>query len=46
MIHDVTKGMIEIYIPPESIHDQWDIEGLEKALRERYVDRICLFHSG
>jgi Preprotein translocase subunit SecA (ATPase, RNA helicase) len=34
MIQDVTKGMIEVYIPPESIHDQWDIEGLEKALRE------------
>ncbi|MBP6353802.1 MAG: SEC-C domain-containing protein, partial [Acinetobacter sp.] len=34
MISDVMKGVIEVYIPPESIHDQWDIDGLEKALRE------------
>jgi len=34
MIHEVMQGMIANYIPPESIHDQWDIEGLELALRE------------
>ncbi|MFW1858616.1 preprotein translocase subunit SecA [Acinetobacter defluvii] len=33
MHHEVMKGLIETYIPPESIHDQWDIEGLETALR-------------
>ncbi|NNP72983.1 preprotein translocase subunit SecA [Acinetobacter defluvii] len=33
MHHEVMKGLIETYIPPESIHDQWDIEGLENALR-------------
>ncbi len=30
---DVMKGLIAAFIPPESIHDQWDIEGLENALR-------------
>ncbi|MNY94401.1 preprotein translocase subunit SecA [compost metagenome] len=34
MQRDVIKGVISNYIPPESIHDQWDIDGLEKALRE------------
>ncbi|WP_372403459.1 preprotein translocase subunit SecA [Acinetobacter piscicola] len=33
MHQEVMKGLIETYIPPESIHDQWDIEGLENALR-------------
>ncbi|OTG63156.1 preprotein translocase subunit SecA [Acinetobacter silvestris] len=33
MHREVMKGLIENYIPPESIHDQWDIEGLENALR-------------
>ena len=34
MIREVMQGVIVNYIPPESIHDQWDIEGLELALRE------------
>ncbi len=34
MHEEVAKGLIETYIPPESIHDQWDIQGLEVALRE------------
>ncbi|MQW92830.1 preprotein translocase subunit SecA [Acinetobacter wanghuae] len=34
MIREVMQGMIATYIPPESIHDQWDIAGLEQALRE------------
>ena len=32
MHREVVKGLIENYIPPESIHDQWDIAGLENAL--------------
>ncbi|ENV46883.1 protein translocase subunit secA [Acinetobacter brisouii CIP 110357] len=32
MHHDVMQGLIANFVPPESIHDQWDIEGLEKAL--------------
>ncbi|TXJ09927.1 MAG: preprotein translocase subunit SecA [Acinetobacter sp.] len=34
MHREVMKGMIANFIPPESIHDQWDIEGLENALRQ------------
>ncbi|OAL87548.1 preprotein translocase subunit SecA [Acinetobacter terrae] len=34
MHHEVIKGVIANYIPPESIHDQWDIDGLERALRD------------
>ncbi|MEK7740218.1 MAG: preprotein translocase subunit SecA, partial [Pseudomonadota bacterium] len=34
MHREVVKGLIETYIPPESIHDQWDIQGLENALNE------------
>ncbi|MDV2456018.1 preprotein translocase subunit SecA [Acinetobacter towneri] len=34
MHREVVAGMIANYIPPESIHDQWDIDGLERALRD------------
>ena len=34
MYRDVMSGVIANYIPPESIHDQWDIPGLEQALYE------------
>lgn len=33
MHKEVMKGVIANFIPPESIHDQWDILGLETALR-------------
>ncbi|WP_256415295.1 preprotein translocase subunit SecA [Acinetobacter sp. 5862] len=33
MHKEVMKGVIANFIPPESIHDQWDIQGLENALR-------------
>ncbi|HAI54971.1 MAG TPA: preprotein translocase subunit SecA, partial [Acinetobacter nosocomialis] len=33
MHREVMQAMIANFIPPESIHDQWDIEGLENALR-------------
>lgn len=32
MHREVIVGLIENFIPPESIHDQWDIPGLEQAL--------------
>ena len=32
MHREVVQGLIATYIPPESIHDQWDIPGLEQAL--------------
>ncbi|MCO8108577.1 preprotein translocase subunit SecA [Acinetobacter indicus] len=34
MHREVIQGVIANYVPPESIHDQWDIDGLEQALRE------------
>ncbi|WP_038343518.1 preprotein translocase subunit SecA [Acinetobacter sp. A47] len=33
MHREVVTGLIANFIPPESIHDQWDIEGLEAALQ-------------
>ena len=36
MHREVVKGLIETYIPPESIHDQWDIPGLEQALSAEF----------
>ena len=30
--HDVIEDLIDDYVPPQSIEDQWDIEGLEKVL--------------
>lgn len=33
MHREVMQGMIANFIPPESIHDQWDVDGLENALR-------------
>lgn len=32
MHRDVMQGLIGNFVPPESIHDQWDIDGLENAL--------------
>ncbi len=31
---EVTQNLVANYIPPESIHDQWDIDGLQVALKE------------
>ena len=30
--HDVIEDLIDDYVPPQSIEDQWDTEGLEKVL--------------
>jgi preprotein translocase subunit SecA len=32
MRHDVINDTIATYIPPESVEEQWDVPGLEKAL--------------
>ncbi len=32
MRHDVITGIVEQHIPPESLEEQWDVPGLEKAL--------------
>ncbi|MFB2578382.1 MULTISPECIES: preprotein translocase subunit SecA [unclassified Acinetobacter] len=36
MHRDVLKSLIATYIPPESIHDQWDIPGLEKSFATEF----------
>ncbi|OBT07335.1 preprotein translocase subunit SecA [Vibrio sp. UCD-FRSSP16_10] len=33
---DVIEGTIDEYIPPQSIEEMWDIEGLEKRLKTEY----------
>lgn len=32
MHYDVIQGLVVSYIPPESVEDQWDTEGLQNAL--------------
>lgn len=44
MHHEVMKAVIANYIPPESIHDQWDIEGLERALLEEFAVDLPIAH--
>ncbi len=34
MHHDVIAGLVGNYIPPGSIEDQWDVPGLEAALKQ------------
>jgi preprotein translocase subunit SecA len=33
---EVVNDMIDMYIPPQSLEEQWDIEGLSEALKEQY----------
>ena len=34
---DVINGIIDLYIPPESLEEQWDVAGLEEALEQMGV---------
>jgi len=34
--HDVVNGLIDMYIPPQSMDEQWDVSGLEKALEAEF----------
>ncbi|WP_428607929.1 preprotein translocase subunit SecA [Sedimenticola sp.] len=34
--HDVVNALIDRYIPPESLDEQWDIPGLTEALKTEY----------
>jgi len=34
--HDVVNGLIDMYIPPQSMDEQWDVPGLEKALEAEF----------
>jgi len=36
MIKSVIGDLFDLYIPPKSMEDAWDIKGLEKALRDEY----------
>jgi len=31
---DVVNGVIDVYVPPQSLDEQWDIPGLEEALEQ------------
>ena len=35
---EVIENMVLSYIPPESIEEQWDVEGLQQALRTELAD--------
>ncbi|MBJ7551825.1 preprotein translocase subunit SecA [Marinomonas ostreistagni] len=36
MREEVVSGLIDEYIPPQSIFDQWDLEGLEERIRNEF----------
>jgi preprotein translocase subunit SecA len=43
LIHgDVINTMISAFIPPQSIDDQWDIDGLEKALSADFAATLSV----
>ncbi|WJW74943.1 preprotein translocase subunit SecA [Thiohalobacter sp. IOR34] len=37
---DVVNGVIDGYIPPGSLDEQWDVAGLEKAIEEEFGQRM------
>ncbi|ARO86425.1 preprotein translocase subunit SecA [Nitrosospira lacus] len=39
---DVLGGLIALYVPPQSVEEQWDIPGLEKALAAEYQLQLPL----
>ncbi len=40
--HDVVNGVIDEYIPPQSLEEQWDVAGLEKRLDSEFAVRLTL----
>ncbi|RMG29508.1 MAG: preprotein translocase subunit SecA [Gammaproteobacteria bacterium] len=40
MRRDVVNAVIDTYIPPGSLDEQWDVPGLEKALEEEFGLRL------
>jgi preprotein translocase subunit SecA len=36
MREDVLSSLIGLYVPPQSVEEQWDVSGLEKALTAEY----------
>ena len=39
---EVVEELVANYIPPGSLHEQWDISGLEKALKEEFGSELPL----
>jgi len=37
---DVLSGVIDQYIPPQSMDDQWDIDGLQAALEDEFLCKL------
>ncbi len=40
--YDVVNGLIDAYIPPQSIDEQWDVPGLEQALENEFGLKLPL----
>ncbi len=41
---DVVNALIDTYIPPSSLDEQWDVPGLEKALEQEYGLHLPITH--
>jgi len=41
---DVLTDLIDLYIPPQSLDELWDIPGLEAALSEQFGQQLTLQH--
>ncbi|MGB0467809.1 MAG: preprotein translocase subunit SecA [Pontibacterium sp.] len=39
---EVVENMIDSYIPPQSLEEQWDVEGLEKSLETEFAVNLPL----
>ena len=37
---DVVSGVVNTYIPPNSLEEQWDVAGLEEALLREFGDKL------
>ena len=44
MHEDVIEGLVGNYIPPGSVEDQWDVAGLENALRQELTLDLPIQH--
>ncbi len=41
---DVFTSLVQAYVPPESVDDQWDLPGLDRVLESEYGLRLGLPH--
>jgi len=44
MRHDVLQQIIDRFIPPQSLEEQWDVPGLERALSEELALMVPVAH--